>query len=180
MTALKRKEQMAKEKQESLLARIPLVKLKLEEHNMMARGIFKILPDTSASQPKASTNLNHRLMERKLGGDSHSQRHHQLPAEVIAQTVVANIPVEGIEAILWEEGNRPLVTSQRAIDGVYPSDNIVLWFRNDEIIREFEFSECSEIVSISHRDDRLFVSLYNDEIDDHRGVWAKIKEDGNV
>lgn len=180
MKALKRKEKIAKEKQESLLARIPLVKLKLEEIHMMARGIVGIIPDTAVSQPKSCANLNHLLMESKLGGGSHHQGQHQLPAEVIAQTVVANLPVEGIEAVLWEEGNQPLITSQRAIDGVYPCEHFVWWFRDDQIIREFEFSEDSEIVSISHRDDRLFISLYDHEIDDHRGIWAKIKEDGNV
>jgi hypothetical protein len=121
-------------------------------------------------------------MESKLGGflKAQGRRHNQISAEVISKMVVANFPVEGFEAFLWEESGLPLLSSERAIDGVYPLENMICWFRNDKVIREFEFSESSEILSISHRDDRLFISLYDDEIGEHRGIWAKINEDGHV
>jgi hypothetical protein len=47
---LREKERIAKEKQKSLLESIPLVKLKLEDVELTAHGIFSVIPDETACQ----------------------------------------------------------------------------------------------------------------------------------
>jgi hypothetical protein len=185
-----RKERIAKKKQEKLLTKIPMVKLQLDDNGLRWRcGVVRVVPETTVSQLKESNGLHYMLMESKLGGSTNPEARrypNQLPAEAYSRMVVANFPVEGYRPHLWDERNLQLSHPETdngvlpIINGIYQVENIVSWYRDNRSIREFEFPETCEILSISHRDDRVFFSLYDEETCKSRGVWAKIKENGEV
>jgi hypothetical protein len=97
--------------------------------------------------------------------------------------VVVNVPEEGEESILWEDGDSPLISSDRPVDGAYYEEPILWWYRDGRVIKKFKFSQDCDITSVAHRDDRLFISLYEgyeDEFEQYHGIWAKLNKEGHV
>lgn len=179
------KQRIAQGKQENLLIKIPLIKLTLEK-GQEAMGPVKVIPEannTTKRKTGVSQNPHQLIMENRMGyrPSSSTLQFGLLPAQTYADWIIADIPILPCRYILSDESNWKRDNSYPIFDGVYfHGDGSISWFRNVQVVRQFSFSLPSETSAASHRDDRLFFFSSAIKVDAYCGVWAKIKEDGQV